>query len=395
MKNILFINHSIRDGGPGRSLYYLLKHFDYEGFNVNVLIPDRKVFSSNIERDKLKVNQIINSNFPENLKRQNFKYKNKPFSILPVDIVVNLFRLIFLMFDLKKDLKRNQIDVIYCNGTLAKFFGAILGSYYSIKVIWHVRNYQKNIFLSFFLNFLSSFSCVKKIICVSESTMSQFRDKNKCIVINNGVDTEEFNPKSVEKKLRSEFNIDKNKIIIGTAGRVVPRKRFDHFINIGIEIFKKYKKNCVFVLVGDTPSYFDQSLMKDLKLMVSKENLEDKIIFTGYTDRVESYISDFDIFFIPSMYEDPFPRVVVESMSLAKPVVGYNIGGIGEAIDDKVNGFSFNLGDSNLIKSILELIENQDLRIQMSFEARKKAVNFYDSRIIASKIINQIKLLFS
>jgi glycosyltransferase involved in cell wall biosynthesis len=225
--------------------------------------------------------------------------------------------------------------------------------------------------------------------------MSQFRDKNKCIVINNGVDTEEFNPKSVEKKLRSEFNIDKNKIIIGTAGRVVPRKRFDHFINIGIEIFKKYKKNCVFVLVGDTPSYFDQSLMKDLKLMVSKENLEDKIIFTGYTDRVESYISDFDIFFIPSMYEDPFPRVVVESMSLAKPVVGYNIGGIGEAIDNKVNGFSFNLGDSNLIKSILELIENQDLRIQMSFEARKKAVNFYDSRIIASKIINQIKLLFS
>ena len=395
MKNILFINHSIRDGGPGRSLYYLLKHFDYEGFNVNVLIPDRKVFSSNIERDKLKVNQIINSNFPENLKRQNFKYKNKPFSILPVDIVVNLFRLIFLMFDLKKDLKRNQIDVIYCNGTLAKFFGAILGSYYSIKVIWHVRNYQKNIFHSFFLNFLSSFSCVKKIICVSESTMSQFRDKNKCIVINNGVDTEEFNPKSVEKKLRSEFNIDKNKIIIGTAGRVVPRKRFDHFVNIGIEIFKKYKKNCVFVLVGDTPSYFDQSLMKDLKLMVSKENLEDKIIFTGYTDRVESYISDFDIFFIPSMYEDPFPRVVVESMSLAKPVVGYNIGGIGEAIDNKVNGFSFNLGDSNLIKSILELIENQDLRIQMSFEARKKAVNFYDSRIIASKIINQIKLLFS
>ena len=36
MKNILFINHSIRDGGPGRSLYYLLKHFDYKNFKVNV-----------------------------------------------------------------------------------------------------------------------------------------------------------------------------------------------------------------------------------------------------------------------------------------------------------------------------------------------------------------------
>ena len=230
MKNILFINHSIRDGGPGRSLYYLLKHFDYEGFNVNVLIPDRKVFSCNIERDKLKVNQIINSNFPENLKRQNFKYKNKPFSILPVDIVVNLFRLIFLMFDLKKDLKRNQIDVIYCNGTLAKFFGAILGSYYSIKVIWHVRNYQKNIFLSFFLNFLSSFSCVKKIICVSESTMSQFRDKNKCIVINNGVDTEEFNPKSVEKKSNRKTAIPNIKILVTYSPKITSKRLKDLLI---------------------------------------------------------------------------------------------------------------------------------------------------------------------
>ena len=62
MKNILFINHSIRDGGPGRSLYYLLKHFDYENFNVNVLIPDKKVFSDRIEKDNLNINQIVNSN---------------------------------------------------------------------------------------------------------------------------------------------------------------------------------------------------------------------------------------------------------------------------------------------------------------------------------------------
>ena len=34
-KNILFINHSVRDGGPGRSLFYLLKHFDYNKYNEN------------------------------------------------------------------------------------------------------------------------------------------------------------------------------------------------------------------------------------------------------------------------------------------------------------------------------------------------------------------------
>ena len=395
MKNILFINHSIRDGGPGRSLYYLLKHFDYEEFNVSTLIPEKKVFSKNIERDNLKVNQIVNNNFPENLKRQNFQFQGKKFSILPLDIIINLFRLIYLLFDFKKELVRNKIDVIYCNGTLAKFFGATLGSIYSIKVVWHVRNYQKNIFLSYLINFFSTFNSVKKIICVSKSTMSQFKIKEKCKVINNGIDTEEFNPTTVLRELREKFNISKEKIIIGTAGRVVPRKNFEHFVQLGIDVCKKYKKDCLFVLVGDTPYYFGQNLMTKLKAMVKNENLEDKFIFTGYTDKVEAYISDFDIFFIPSMYEDPFPRVVIESMALGKPVLGYNIGGIGEAIDNKVNGYSFNLDDSSVIDSILELIEDEELRLKMSFEARKKAVNSYDSRIIASKILGTLKLLFS
>ena len=394
MKNILFINHSIRDGGPGRSLYYLLKHFDYEQFNVSTLIPEKKVFSKNIERDNLKVNQIVNNNFPENLKRQNFQFQGKKFSILPLDIIINVFRLIYLLFDFKKELVRNKIDVIYCNGTLAKFFGATLGSIYSIKVVWHVRNYQKNIFLSYLINFFSTFNSVKKIICVSKSTMSQFKIKEKCKVINNGVDTEEFNPTTVFRELREKFNINKEKIIIGTAGRVVPRKNFEHFVQLGIDVCKKYKKDCLFVLVGDTPYYFGQNLMTKLKAMVKNENLEDKFIFTGYTDKVEAYISDFDIFFIPSMYEDPFPRVVIESMALGKPVLGYNIGGIGEAIDNKVNGYSFNLDDSSVIDSILELIEDEELRLKMSFEARKKAVNSYDSRIIASKILGTLKLLF-
>ena len=37
--------------------------------------------------------------------------------------------------------------------------------------------------------------------------------------------------------------------------------------------------------------------MHELKQLVKDSDLEDKFIFTGYAERVESYISDFDIFF--------------------------------------------------------------------------------------------------
>ena len=369
-KNILFINHSIRDGGPGRSLYYLLKHFDYKNFNVNVLIPSKDTFSHKIEEADLDVNEIVRPNFPENLKKQNF----------------SLFGNI---------IKDKKIDLIYCNGTQAKIFGSIVGLLYRINIIWHVRNIQSNIFLKWLLNTCSKISFVKKIICVSNATRLQFTDKSKTVVINNGIDTNEYASSKVEGKLRNEFQIDKETIIIGTAGRVVPRKGFEYFIQLAGEISHKFKKDCIFVLVGDTPFYFNQKLMQKLKKSVDDLNISKKFIFTGYKSDVESYIADFDIFFIPSRYPDPFPRVVIESMSLGKPVIGFNIGGIGEAIDDNINGFSLDLDCKDVSAQIVRLIEDNELRMKMGYESRKKAVSKYDSRIIANKIINEINSLVS
>ena len=393
-KNILFLNHSVRDGGPGKSLFYLLKHFDYSSYNVNVLIPSKNNFSENIEKNNLNVNQIINKNFPENLKKPNVNIFGNSIPLFFIDILINILRLVFLSITIKDIIKDNKIDLLYCNGTQAKIFGAIIGKIYNIKTVWHVRNIQKSFLLSWFINSFSKFNNVSKIICVSKATSNQFKINTKNIVINNGVDTSEFSLRSVNSKLREEYNIDSKKIIIGTAGRIVPRKGFDYFIEVCKQISHEFKKDCIFVIVGDTPFYFKQKIMENLKTMVKEYNLEDKFIFTGYKNDVDSYIADFDIFFIPSRYPDPFPRVVVESMALSKPIVGFDIGGIGEAIDDGINGFSIDTKD-NPINKLIGLIENDDLRLNMGFNSRKKAVNNYDSRIVANKILKEIDLLFS
>ena len=393
-KNILFLNHSVRDGGPGKSLFYLLKHFDYSSYNVNVLIPSKNNFSENIEKNNLNVNQIVDKNFPENLKKPNLNIFGNSIPLFFIDILINILRLVFLSITIKDIIKDNKIDLLYCNGTQAKIFGAIVGKIYNIKTVWHVRNIQKSFLLSWFINSFSKFNNVSKIICVSKATSNQFKINTKNIVINNGVDTSEFSLRSVNSKLREEYNIDSKKIIIGTAGRIVPRKGFDYFIEVCKQISHEFKKDCIFVIVGDTPFYFKQKIMENLKTMVKEYNLEDKFIFTGYKNDVDSYIADFDIFFIPSRYPDPFPRVVVESMALSKPIVGFDIGGIGEAIDDGINGFSIDTKD-NPINKLIGLIENDDLRLNMGFNSRKKAVNNYDSRIVANKVLKEIDLLFS
>ncbi len=393
-KNILFINHSVRDGGPGRSLFYLLKHFDYNKYNVHVLIPSKNTFSENIKNENLNINEIISKNFPENLKKQNFNILGKSISIFPLDILINFIRLIILSITLKNLINKNKIELIYCNGTQAKVFGSIVGFIYNIKTIWHVRNIQTNFFFKWLINTCGKFKNVKKIICVSNATSEQFRLRSKNIVINNGIDTDEFSNNKIIKNLRNEYKIEKNKIILGTAGRIVPRKGFEYFIEVCKEISHVYKKDCVFAIVGDTPFYFKQNLMKKLKDKVDEYNLTNKFIFTGYKKDVESYIADFDIFFIPSRYPDPFPRVVIESMALSKPIIGFKIGGIGEAIDNGINGYSHKINE-NPTKNIVSLIENENLRLNMGFNSRKKSVNQYDSRIIANKILLVLESLFS
>jgi glycosyltransferase involved in cell wall biosynthesis len=76
-------------------------------------------------------------------------------------------------------------------------------------------------------------------------------------------------------------------------------------------------------------------------------------------------------------------------------VLGYKVGGIDEIIDDGINGYSFDLEDEGLINKLIDLIEDRELRLKMSFEARKKAVSNYDSRVIATKILSEIESLSS
>ena len=114
-KNILFINHSVRDGGPGRSLFYLLKHFDYEQFNVFALLPSKDNFSEKLEENGLNVKEIINNNFPENLKRQNFALNNNKLGILPLDIFINTISTTKLTGDNKQYILAHPLcfEVVY------------------------------------------------------------------------------------------------------------------------------------------------------------------------------------------------------------------------------------------------------------------------------------------
>ena len=67
LKNVLFINHSVRDGGPGRSLFYILKYLDRKSIKPHILIPKDDRFSDDLKKEGIYENIIVDSRFPENI----------------------------------------------------------------------------------------------------------------------------------------------------------------------------------------------------------------------------------------------------------------------------------------------------------------------------------------
>ena len=57
--------------------------------------------------------------------------------------------------------------------------------------------------------------------------------------------------------------------------------------------------------------------------------------------RPEKVFNQIGCLVVPSQWEEPFGRVVVESYGYGVPVIGSNCGGIPELIDDGVTGWIF------------------------------------------------------
>ena len=124
-----------------------------------------------------------------------------------------------------------------------------------------------------------------------------------------------------------------------------------------------------------------------LKKKVSEYGLDKHFIFTGYKSDIMPYLKNFDIFVIPSNYPDPFPRSVIEAMCFKLPVIGFRIGGIAEAIDNKVTGYLSDHDDvTNLSENILSLVNSPDERKEMGIAARERVIKMCNAKDISKSI---------
>lgn len=90
---------------------------------------------------------------------------------------------------------------------------------------------------------------------------------------------------------------------------------------------------------------------EELKRYVSENNYTDRVVFTGYLagDELKRELAEAKAVIIPSECYENAPYSIMEAQAMGKPVLGADIGGIPELVEDGVNGYIFKSGSADSI----------------------------------------------
>ena len=119
---------------------------------------------------------------------------------------------------------------------------------------------------------------------------------------------------------------------------------------------------------------------------IKQKGLTDKVVFTGFVDEIYEVFNIIDINVISSLSE-ALCLSLIEGMSVGKPSVAADTGGIPEVIKNGYNGFLVPAGDAEgLADAILKLIHDPGLRKAMGDRGREIMEKSFTAEIMAEKI---------
>ncbi|MBI3544190.1 MAG: glycosyltransferase family 4 protein [Deltaproteobacteria bacterium] len=205
--------------------------------------------------------------------------------------------------------------------------------------------------------------------------------EKKVKVINLGLDFTRFDPaKSDGSVIRRGWGADKDTIVIGSVGRLVPELGQDTFIKAAAGLLKYHDWKMRFVIVGEEPLVASEEYVTSLNELVRQFHMEDIVTFSSLGDNLPDVMSAFDIFVMAGREEVP-GLGALEALAMERPVVLSNVIGAEEIVGQKEYGLLVRAEDAfDLQTKILNLLENPSQRLAMGANGRQYVLSHFDKR---------------
>ena len=201
-------------------------------------------------------------------------------------------------------------------------------------------------------------------------------------VVYMGTKESEIDTQRVEE-LKKHYNLE-GSFVVGIVGRIEEAKG-QYLI---IEAVSKLKEMDIKALiVGDS---MDKSYIDELKTKIEDLDIEDRVIFSGFTKEVDTYMQLFDVNILATPKET-FGLVVIEAMINRVCMIATNKAGPLEIIDNGQNGLLFDRTSYDLASKISLLYNDKALKEKLALEGYKKAKEMFDLDIQLNKLLGVIE----
>ena len=233
---------------------------------------------------------------------------------------------------------------------------------------------------------------------INENYNEYLNKKKKLRVIFRGINVDYFSQKNIsilkQEKLKQEWNLEANKIIILMPGRLTYWKGQEKFIEALNILIEDYNfTNFQAILLGSDQGR--KVYTKKLFSLVERYSLTKKIKFISHCNEMPLAYSLADVVVSSSIEPEAFGRVAVEAQSMSKPIIASNIGGSKETILNKKSGFLYKHDDprelAKYLNTVIQL--NQEELKLIGNEGRKNITKKFDVEVMCDSNLREYKKL--
>jgi glycosyltransferase involved in cell wall biosynthesis len=282
---------------------------------------------------------------------------------------------------IEADLIHTNMEVVLDGGLAARWLG-----------LPHVMHYRGNTLDRprpvFDLLTRAWTALADRIFCISHATAAIFRSRRrdaKVSVLYNPVDITAFSGASRSAEVRAALGVAGDAPLVGTVGRIHPRKDLDTFIQAAALVAARHPR-ARFAIIGAAEGPAEEAYRQTLQQLAATLGLGDRLVFAGARLDMPAIFKALDVFVLSSRHEG-FGRVVAEAMAAGVAGVVTREGALPELLQDGVHGFTAAPATPpEFARGIARLIDDPALRSALGGAARLRAQAF-DSVAVGGEVM--------
>jgi glycosyltransferase involved in cell wall biosynthesis len=209
----------------------------------------------------------------------------------------------------------------------------------------------------------------RKVIAISEAIARELRERgvedDRLAIIRSAVDVGRFERRGDCGRFRAEYGVPDSALLIAAAGQLIPRKGHRYLLQAAAELGATHGEFRVLV-------FGEGYLHNQLQAQAESLGISDIVTLAGFRDDLDDYVGCFDVFVHPALAEG-LGVAALKAAAAGVPVVGFEAGGLVEAVEHGVTGILVPPEDVGALRAAMAgLMDDPVLRDRLGRAGRKR-----------------------